>query len=95
MFAVNPFVALISTVLSLVWWAVFIWFALSLLIQFNVVNRYNPVVNRVYDVLERLVNPMLTPIRRYVPTLGGIDFSPMVLILGIEFLRNAIIYYGM
>jgi YggT family protein len=91
---VNPFVALISTLISLVWWAVFIWFVLSLLMQFNIVNRDNPIVNRVYEVLERLVNPLLNPIRRHIPILGGIDFSPLVLILGLEFLRNAILYYG-
>jgi YggT family protein len=95
MIVMNPFVMLISTVLKLVWCAVFIWFVLSLLLQFNIVNRGNPIVSRTYDVLERLVNPMLKPIRRYLPTLGGIDFSPMVLILGLEFLRNAIFYYGM
>ncbi len=91
---VNPFVALFSTLITMVWWAVFIWFVLSLLIQFNVVNRYNPMVSKVYDILERLIEPLLKPIRKYVPLIGGIDFSPMVLILGLQFLRNAIVYYG-
>ncbi len=90
----NPFVALISTVISLLWWAIFIWFVLSLLIQFNVVNRYQPLVDKVYNALESLINPLLRPIRRYLPTFGGIDFSPLVLILLLQFLQNAVLYYG-
>jgi YggT family protein len=91
---VNPFIALFATVISLIWWAIFIWFVLNLLIQFDVVNRWNPFVNRVYTTLEGLIEPMLRPIRRYVPILGGVDWSPMVLIIGLEFLKNALLYYG-
>ena len=91
---VNPFVALISTILTLVWWAIFIWFVLSLLLQFNIVNRWNPLVNRVYTVLEGMIEPMLRPIRRYIPTLGGIDWSPMILIILLEFIKNALLYYA-
>ncbi len=91
---VNPFVALFSTILSLVWWAIFLWFALSLMIQFNIVNRWNPLVNRVYTILESVVEPMLRPIRRYVPVVGGIDWSPMILILLLEFIQNAVFYYA-
>jgi YggT family protein len=94
MLVMNPFVALFSTVISLIWWAMFIWFVLSLLIQFNIVNRWNPFVNRVYSILERAIEPLLRPIRRYVPTWGGIDFSPLILILLLQFLQNAIFYYG-
>jgi YggT family protein len=90
----NPFVALFATVISLVWWAVFVWFVLNLLLQFNIVNRWNPLVNRVYNALEGVIEPMLRPIRRYIPVMGGIDWSPMVLILLLEFLKNAVIYYG-
>jgi YggT family protein len=90
----NPFLALFATLLGLIWWAIFLWFILNLLLQFNIVNRWNPLVNRIYKVLEGVVEPMLRPIRRYVPTLGGIDWSPMVLILLLEFVKNAVLYYG-
>jgi YggT family protein len=89
----NPFVMLISTVLSLVWWAIVIWFVLSLLIQFNVVNTWHPLVSRVYRALEAMRNPLLRPIRQVIPTLGGVDFSPLVLILLLQFLQNAVVYY--
>ncbi len=91
---INPFVALLSTVLSLIWWAMMVWFVLSILIQFNVVNRFNPIVNRVYNALEAVITPLLRPIRRVIPTFNGIDLSPLVLILLLGFLQNALYYYG-
>lgn len=90
----NPFVALISTLISLLWWAIFIWFALSILIQLNIINRWHPFVNKVYVTLESVLTPLLRPIRRVIPAIGGVDLSPLVLILGLQFLRNAIVYYG-
>lgn len=91
---VNPFIWLIHTVLNLAWWAIFIWFVLSLLIQFNVINRYNPYVNRVYAALDGLIDPLLSRIRKYIPVVGGIDLSPLVLILGIQFLQRLVLHYG-
>lgn len=92
--AVNPFVWLILTIVNLVWWAIFIWFVMQLLIQFNVMNRYNPWVSKIYTVLDGLIDPLLRPIRKIVPTFNGIDFSPLILILGLQFLSNAVLYYG-
>jgi YggT family protein len=92
--AINPFVWLTLTVVNLVWWAIFIWFAMQLLIQFNVINRFNPWVNRIYSVLDKLIEPLLRPIRRYIPTFNGFDFSPLVLILGLQFLSKAVLFYG-
>jgi YggT family protein len=73
--------------------AIFAWFILSLLIQFDVVNRYNPLVSRIYAVLERLIEPMLRPLRRVIPIVAGIDLSPIALILLLQFLSNSIAYY--
>jgi len=63
---------------------------LSWLIAFNVVNTQNKFVYMVYDVLHRLTEPALAPIRRFMPTLGGLDISPVVLLLGLIFLQNFI-----
>jgi YggT family protein len=61
---------------------------LSWLIGFDVINRRNKVVHTMWDVLNRLTEPVLGPIRRLLPNLGGIDISPLVVALLLLFLRN-------
>jgi YggT family protein len=61
---------------------------LSWLIAFNVINTYNDFVRQLIYALDRILNPLLRPIRRLLPDLGGLDFSPMVLILLIIILRK-------
>lgn len=63
---------------------------LSWLIAFNVVNTQNRFVYMVYDVLNRLTEPVLAPIRRFIPSLGGLDISPIILLLLLVFLQNFI-----
>jgi YggT family protein len=60
---------------------------MSWLIAFNVVNSYNPTVRRIWDFLYRVTEPALRPIRAILPNLGGIDISPVILIIGLMFLR--------
>ncbi|HET8726370.1 MAG TPA: YggT family protein, partial [Alphaproteobacteria bacterium] len=68
-------------------WVLIISAILSWLVAFNVVNTSNRVVYVIGDVLYRLTEPALRPIRRFIPYLGGIDVSPVVLILAIVFLQ--------
>ena len=89
----DPFQRLIYTVLELYLWAVLISVILSWLYQFNVVNRRNQFVASVGSFLAALTEPALRPIRRYVPSIGGLDISPLILILGIYFLQWTVIYY--
>jgi YggT family protein len=63
---------------------------LSWLVAFNVVNERNPIVAQIGDFLYRVTEPALRPIRRILPNLGGIDISPIILILGLFFLRNLV-----
>ena len=63
---------------------------LSWLIAFNVVNVRNPIVARIAEVLYHLTEPALRPIRRILPNLGGLDISPIILILGLYFIRNLV-----
>lgn len=65
---------------------VIVQFVLSLLIAFNVVNMSNQFVAAVYTALNALLEPLLRPIRRIMPETGAIDFSPMVLIIGLQIL---------
>jgi YggT family protein len=65
---------------------------LSWLVAFNVVNPYNPVVRNIGETLHRLTEPALRPIRNVLPNLGGIDISPIILIIGLIFLEK-ILYW--
>ncbi len=89
----NPFIELISNIIFLINFALIVWIVLGLLIHFDIVNRSSPIVMRVYSTLGLLLEPMLRPIRRllikYLPDMGGIDLSPIVLILLLHFIENA------
>jgi YggT family protein len=63
---------------------------LSWLIAFDIANPRNPVIGRIWDVLVRLTEPALAPIRRILPNLGGIDLSPIVLIFLLQILQMLI-----
>src|SRR3546814_10493281 len=87
----NSLLWLIDTVISLYIWLLIISAILSWLIAFNVVNTRNRFVYLVVDFLYRVTEPALAPIRRFLPSLGGIDLSPMVLILLLIFVRNLLL----
>ena len=79
---------LIDTAIELYIWALIISVVLSWLVAFNVVNYHNRFVYTVGDFLHRLTEPALRPIRSILPNLGGLDISPIVLILLLTFARN-------
>ncbi len=89
----DPFINLINTIVSLYIWVLVISAVLSWLVAFNVVNTRNRVVHTVGEVCYRLTEPVLRPIRRLLPHLGGIDISPVIAILLLVFLRDAVNYY--
>ncbi len=78
---------LISTVATLIFWVVLAHVIMSWLVAFNVVNLNNQFVRSLYHGINGVVEPLLSPIRRILPTAGGIDFSPIVLLIGVEILR--------
>lgn len=86
---------LIVNVLEIYSWLVIIGAVLSWLIQFNVVNMRNDVVRSVVTAIYALTEPVLDRIRRFMPHLGGIDLSPIVLILAIQLAINLIYEYGL
>ncbi|GGE09243.1 hypothetical protein GCM10011529_14490 [Polymorphobacter glacialis] len=83
-------VGLITMALQWLIWALVIWAVLSWLIAFNVVNMQNGFVRGLVTGLDRFFNPMLRPIRRILPDMGGIDLSPMVLILLIMLVQRGL-----
>jgi YggT family protein len=84
---------LVNTVISIYIWLLVAWVILSWLVAFNVINTRNQFVYQVGDFLNRITEPALRPIRNLLPNLGGIDISPVVLILALYFLRDIINQY--
>ncbi|MGO9172857.1 MAG: YggT family protein [Rhodomicrobium sp.] len=87
-----PLLEFIAMVITLYIWVVIISAVLSWLIAFDVVNRRNHAVYLIADTFRRLTEPALRPIRRRMPDLGGVDISPVVLILGLIFIRDVVIF---
>ena len=83
----------ILLVLQLYVWLLIAAAVLSWLIAFNVVNTRNQFVASVGEFLYRITEPALRPIRSVLPNLGGIDISPIILILIIILIENVILYY--
>ena len=79
---------LIDSLLSLYMWVIIIQVVLSWLVAFNVVNTRNRFVYAVGDTLYRLTEPVMGPVRRLLPNLGGIDISPIIVLLLIGFARK-------
>ena len=81
---------LFDNIVNLYIWVLIINVIISWLVAFNVLNTGNRFVYTILDVSYKLTNPPLNYIRRFLPNLGAIDISPIVLILGLMFLRNLI-----
>jgi YggT family protein len=81
----------ISYVLTIYMWVVIAMAILSWLIAFNVVNTRNQVVHMIAELLYRLTEPVLRPIRNVLPNLGGIDISPVILFLIIIFIQSVVL----
>jgi len=84
---------LAGAVLDLVWWAVILAVIVQLLVQFNVLDTRNRFVWMIADFLYRVTEPMFSRVRRFLPSFGAIDLSPLVVLLLItacEILLNAI-----
>jgi YggT family protein len=89
----NPFIWLIITVIQLYTYIVIATVIVSWLIAFNVINLHNPVVRQITYILGQLTEPLLDPIRRAMPSLGGLDISPVILLLLLYFLQRLILWY--
>ena len=83
---------LIDTLIDIYIWLLIAQAVLSWLVAFGVVNRFNRAVATLGDFLYRVTEPALRPIRAFLPNLGGIDISPVILILILMFLRRLILY---
>ena len=80
-------------VLNLYTWIVILGAILSWLVAFGVVNMRNDLVRSAWNLFLALTEPFLRPIRNFLPSTGGIDLSPIVLLLGIMLVERIIVYY--
>jgi YggT family protein len=83
-----PVLNVIDMILGLYWWIVIISVVMSWLVQFGVINTHNRFVDMVGRAVHQMTEPPLRFIRRYVPSFGGLDFSPIILLLAIYLVRS-------
>jgi len=81
---ISALIYLISSIVQIYTWIVIIAVVLSWLVGFNVVNPYNSVVRAIQSFCYAATEPLLKPIRRFMPDLGGLDISPVILILLVQ-----------
>ena len=81
---------IVDMILQLLLWIIIAQVIISWLVAFNVINTSSGFVRTVLDALDRLTAPLYRPIRRIMPDFGGIDFSPIVLILAIQIVRKLV-----
>jgi YggT family protein len=88
----NPFLWLVTTLITLYIWIIIASAVLSWLVAFNVVNSNNSVVRAIGETLYRLTEPALRPIRSILPNLGGLDISPVILIIILLFIERLLFW---
>lgn len=91
MIVLGPLIQVTLIAIKFYIWVVIAWVIMSWLVSFNVVNRSNRLVYALGDILYRLTEPALRPIRRILPNLGSIDLSPLALILVLIFVQQVLV----
>jgi YggT family protein len=86
----NPIAALLIEILEIYKWVVIAAVIVSWLTAFNVINQYNNFVRTVLRILHALTDPVFRQVRRVIPPIGGLDFSPIVVFVVIWFLQYSI-----
>ena len=79
---------LIDRIIDIYVWVIILSAVLSWLVAFDIINMRNRFVYLVGDALNRITEPVYRPIRRFLPDMGGLDLSPLIVILGLWFLRD-------
>ncbi len=88
----GPIYGLISLAITIYIWIILIQVLISWLIVFEVINIKNKQAQNLIELLKKATDPVFTPLRKYIPPIGGIDVTPIVVILGLSLLQRAL--YG-
>ena len=89
----NSLLILIIQIINLYQFVLIVYIILTWLLNFNIVNYSNKFVYMIMDTMHRLCSPTLNLVRRYIPTIGAIDLSPVVVYLTLWFIKNLLIEY--
>lgn len=81
---------ILTIILNVVWWIIIVQAILSWLIAFNVINTYNEYVGAIWRALKTMTDPLYRPIRKILPDFGGLDLSPMVVLVILLILQQAV-----
>jgi YggT family protein len=84
---IIPIFRVLNIVLDLYWWVIIVMAVMSWLLAFDVINMRNDLVRSVWNGVNALTEPVLRPIRRFIPPIGGMDISPVVLLLLLAFIQ--------
>jgi YggT family protein len=90
----NPIFALLDTLLEIYTWVVLAAVVVSWLAAFNVINERNNFVRTLMRILYNLTEPVFRPVRRVIPPMGGLDLSPIVVLVAIWFVRYCLVYFS-
>ena len=85
------FIVLIDQIINIYIWTLLIYIGVGWLVAFRIVNQWQPVVRIITDLLARIHEPLLRQVRRFLPDLGPVDISPIILFLAAQFIRNLLI----
>ena len=85
------FIVLIDQIINMYIWTLLIYIGVGWLVAFRIVNPWQPVVRMITDLLARIHEPLLSQVRRFLPDLGPVDISPIILFLAAQFVRNLLI----
>ena len=84
---------ILSILLNILWWIIIVQAVMSWLIAFNVINTHNDFVGHLWHVLDRITEPLYRPFRRIMPDFGGIDLTPMVVLILLIILQGPVMSY--
>ena len=85
------FIILIDQIINIYIWTLLIYIGVGWLVAFRIVNPWQPIVRMITDLLARIHEPLLRQVRRFLPDLGPVDISPIILFLAAQFIRNLLI----
>jgi YggT family protein len=89
-----PIFAIPYMILNVIWFFIVAHFIMSWLISFNVLNLHQPIVSQVWQGLNRILDPIYSRIRQFIPNMGGLDLAPLVALLIVAALQYTLAYYG-
>ena len=87
------FLQILSILLNILWWIIIVQAVMSWLIAFNVINTHNDFVGQLWYVLDRITEPLYRPFRRIMPDFGGLDLTPMVVLILLIIMQQAVMPY--